>query len=465
MDDDYCMGMLANSAVYLDAVDTWINQNNSRLFLALLQTALYRLPFFSDPVNAAWTWLHLAMLGMHLAVCLALYQFFLRMQLAIAPSLIATVIFAVHPMISQPVLWPAAAIGYLLGTLLLIGSIATYHRYERTESHFWLLLAFTQALLASLGIEQFIVALGALSLLHLLIGKSSWNARHRFLPLVLMILIGAVFLAVHFLFFAGTVNKISRTTEEAAGFFHIFWLFFWWLNPFPSHSPYELRFYSGLELISKEPMLCSIITLCVIFTILLLARHSSWSSAQTKESGTYWLAILAGICIFAAPLLPFFIMNGYHFRPRVMYLPMLGIVISGGATLHLIASSRQWGKTLRLTVALFASCLFFSCIVTDLGAQRLFAESWSINRSLISILVAEEKQIREAGFVFVDGLPPCAYDEIAQLDTAWGFPCMITWVLKDPKLKGHTNLMRDLKSKTTQSSTHRIDLSILDKIK
>lgn len=160
MDDDYCMGMHANTNTYLDGVGSWLEENNSRLFLAILQTAIYRIPLFSDPVSANWVPMHLVMVGMHLAICTLVYRFLLQAGVAVAPALAAALVFGVHPMISQPVLWPAAAFGYVLGTLLVIGAVASYLRYEKTRSFAWLSVALVQGLLASLGIEQFICALG-----------------------------------------------------------------------------------------------------------------------------------------------------------------------------------------------------------------------------------------------------------------------------------------------------------------
>lgn len=272
-------------------------------------------------------------------------------------------------------------------------------------------------------------------------------------------LLGVLFLAVHFLAFPGSAGKLASVPQEALALHHILWLLGWWLNPLPVHSPYELRFDVGLELLSTEPILWLSLSACLACVIILVARASAWQNARPrKQTRLNWAVLLVGLTVFVASLLPFLITGGHHFRPRVMYLPLLGLAVAGAAAIQMAAGKLQWEGFLRWPIAVVTACFLSLSVVIDLGAQRLFAESWVLHRQVIEALVAEEKQILESGSVFVDGLYPCAYDEIAQLDTDWGFPCLVAWIFGDQRLRGQTNLMREVGGGPVSSAAHRIDL-------
>ncbi len=172
---------------YWEAVRIWLENWNGRLFLALTQIGSYHLPWFSSPLQAPWFVLHAMIVVAHIwpsAVCSSACC--RRAGIATGASLAAVLVFAIHPVTFEPVLWLAEGYGYVLGNLLTILAVWSYLEYERRSRLVWLIAAFLLALAATLGIEQYLFVLGALAIVHLL--SSRWHTpRHpAWLPLLIV---------------------------------------------------------------------------------------------------------------------------------------------------------------------------------------------------------------------------------------------------------------------------------------
>ena len=232
--DDLCMCELAATSSYWDAVRQWLDNWNGRLFMALTQIGTYHLPWFHDPLRAPWYLIHgMAVLG-HFSVCGLLFRLLVRAGIAPGASLAATLVFAVHPITFEPVLWLAESYGYVFGNLLTLLAAWAYLEYERQSNIGWLALAFLLALFAALEIEQYLFVLGALAVVYLV--RSRWHrpAHPPWLPLLIVACCALVFLTVHFALFSGTSERLARATNEAhhvsgAG---IAWKLAWWLSIF-----------------------------------------------------------------------------------------------------------------------------------------------------------------------------------------------------------------------------------------
>ncbi len=211
--DDLCMCELATANGYWDAVRIWLESWNGRLFLALTQIGTYSLPWFAHPLQAPWYLIHALVVLAHMAFCGLLISLLSRAGIAAGSTLAVTLIFAIHPITFEPVLWLAESYGYVFGNLLTILAIWSYLEYERRSQLVWLILAFLLALAATLGIEQYLFVLGALSFIHLL--RSRWHTpRHSaWLPLLIVASCALVFAAIHFGFFSGTSERLGRATR------------------------------------------------------------------------------------------------------------------------------------------------------------------------------------------------------------------------------------------------------------
>ncbi len=237
--DDLCMCELANARGYWEAVLFWLEKWNSRLFLALTQLGSYRLPWFSSPLQAPWFVLHAAVVLAHMAVCCLLFAWLSRAGITPAIALGASLVMAVHPVTFESVVWLASAYGYVFGTLLAMLAVQAYLAFERTGRGAWLGLAVLLALAASAGIEQYVVVLSTLAVVHLVRSLTQQSRGLAWVPLVAMLGCVAVFVALHFGLFGGTGGRLARvaTTAPADGPGSL-WTLAWFLSPLPNASPY-----------------------------------------------------------------------------------------------------------------------------------------------------------------------------------------------------------------------------------
>lgn len=458
--DDLCMGELASKTGYWAAVQHWLENWNGRLFLAMTQVGSYRLPWFSTPLAAPWFVLHAMIVGAHMAVCCLLFSLLSRAGVATGASLTAALLFAIHPVAFEPVLWLAEGYGYVLGNLLTILAVWSYLEYERRNRPVWLVAAALLALAATLGIEQHPFVLGALATVHLL--RSRWHpARHpAWLPLVVMVSCAVIFLAIHFGLFSGTGGRLDRATAgssqaAATGFV---WKLGWSLSLLPDASPYGGLLRVGLAILKENASLVAALTLVVLATAWRIATADSWRNGarDALPRRQLWLTI-TGMAIFCAALLPFLFTGRYGVASRNLHVALPGLLIAASAMLDLVARRCAFHRAFRLILApLVAVCLAIS-VAIDIGAQGIFAQSWWFHRQLIGTIEADAESIRSSGALDVTGIPERPYSAIAQLDNAWAFPCLVRWVVRDHTVHAWNNLMRPENRRDGASDSHRID--------
>lgn len=457
--DDLCMCELASTHGYWEAVQYWLEKWNGRLFLALTQIGSYHLPWFSTPLHGPWFILHAMIVGAHMAVCGLLFSLLSRAGIATGASLAAVLVFAIHPITFEPVLWLAEGYGYVLGNLLVILPVWSYLEYERRSQPGWLILAFLLALAATMGIEQYLFVLGALSVVYLL--RSRWHApRHSaWLPLLIVASCALIFLAIHFGLFSGTSERLGRATGgspqiAAPGFF---WKLGWWLSLLPEASPYGGLLRVGLDTLKANTWLVALQILVALGAGWRVAAAGSWNkgAGDSLPRGHMWLAI-TGIAIFCAALLPFLFTGKYGFASRNIYVALPGLLIAVAVVLDLIARWLASRKVFRFVLApIVAVCVAISLAI-DLGAQGIFAQSWWFHRQLIGTIEADAGAIRSAGALEVTGIPANPYRSISQIDNAWAFPCLVRWVVKDSEVRAWNNLMSSENRPYGFPNSHRI---------
>ena len=458
--DDLCMCELAATNDYWDAVRQWLNNWNGRLFLALTQIGTYHLPWFHDPLEAPWYLIHgMAVLG-HFSVCGLLFQLLVRAGIKPGASLAATLVFSIHPITFEPVLWLAESYGYVFGNLLTVLAVWAYLEYERRSNIGWLALTFLTALFAILGIEQHLFVLGALAVVYLL--SSLWRrpVHPPWLPLLVVSCCALVFLALHFVVFSGTTERLARATNEVhqvsgAG---IAWKLAWWLNVFPGASPYGGFFQVGLRTLTEHGWLVALVALAALGAAWRMAAASSWLvvAASPLTNRHLWL-ILTGAVVFSAALLPFLFTGKYEFAIRNMYVALPGLLIAGAAVLDLLSGILIWRTVLRFTLAPVVATYLAMSLTIDIGAQAAFAQSWQLHQNVIHAIETDAEAIRQSKAVEVTGIPPVPYEGTSMLGTAWAFPCLVRWILGD-EVKGWNNLMPFDKRPSGLQNSHRVHL-------
>jgi hypothetical protein len=461
--DDLCMCELATSRSYWDAVRTWLDNWNGRLFLALTQIATYRLPWFEDPLSAPWFLVHGAVVSAHFAVCALLFSLLVRGGIRPGPALAASLAFSVHPVTFEPVLWLAESFGYVLGNLLVAVSVWAYLEYERGGTVAWLALSSSTALFAILGIEQYLFVLGALAVVHLVSSRWQRPARPAWLPLLIISFGVLVFLALHFVLFAGTVDRLAKFSGEALGAAGpgIAWRMAWWLSLFPDASPYGGFFSVGSQVLAQNGWLVALMSVAVLGAAWRIAVARSWLAQddETPHQGRLWV-IAAGFAVFVGALLPFLFTGRYGFASRNMYVALPGLLVVGAGVLDLLCSRASWRKVLRWVLAPAVAAFLTVSLTINIGAQALFAQSWQLHRHVVHALQTDAATIRQVGAVEVTGIPLVPYQGISMLSTGWAFPCLVRWVIGDG-VRGWNNLMRLEDRPPGVSKWHRIRVQSL----
>ncbi len=162
------------------------------------------------------------------------------------------------------------------------------------------------------------------------------------------------------------------------------------------------------------------------------------------------------MAIFCASLLPFLFTGKYGYASRNIYVALPGLLIAASATLDLLAKGLAFRRVFRFILApVVAVCVAISLAI-DIGAQGIFAQSWSFHRQLIGSIEADTEAIRSTGALEVTGIPEMPYSAISQIDNAWAFPCLVRWVVKDSKVRAWNNLMWSEGQPYGLPNSHRI---------
>lgn len=467
--DDLCMCELATANGFWDAVRSWLNNWNGRLFLAMTQIGTYHLPWFADPLHAPWYLIHAMVVFAHIAFCALLFHLLIRAGIATGASLTATLIFAIHPITFEPVLWLAESYGYVFGNLLTLLAVWAYLEYGRRGTIGWLIMALLLALSATLGIEQYPFVLGALAVVYLF--RSRWHrpVHPAWFPLLIVLCCALVFLALHFVLFSSTTERIATATGEVQNVASLgfAWKLAWWLSLFPDASPYGGILQVGLGTLAEHRWLIALVSFVALGGAWRVAAASSWQivAINSQPNRHLWL-IIGGITVFSAALLPFVFTGKYGLSSRNIYVAMPGLLIVGAALLDLLAASNTWRTAFRALLAPAIATFVAMSLVIDIGAQSLFAQSWRLHQDVTRAILADAEAIRALKVVEVTGIPPIPYKAISQIDNSWAFPCLVRWVLddKDKEVQGWNNLMRFEDRPSGIQSIHRVRLQPPDSL-
>lgn len=379
---------------------------------------------------------------MHFFNTFLLYILLRRFALCIASVLLACLIFSIHPILMQSIMWLAAGYGYVLGTSLFLLGVYFFLSDIKQPALWKMALSSIFFLLASLGIEQFVVVLMTLAFLNAFYLNRGSRFRHRYTPLVISCIIAMIMLSTHFTLTTGTVQKMHRAHRAAIEMKSVtetLRTFLWRLNPWPSHSPFGVRFGAGLEFIKTYFTLAAGVLTAVLLSVLTLLRKSTWT-VGSYLSGVRCRLAITGTMVCIGSFAPF-ALTGHGIPLRAFYVPLVGMSIAGAAFLDKVVFMGMWSLCLR--VMSIGTCVLFIClsIISNLGTQKFFADSWNMHKTVMASLIRDKPLIKEKRYIEIEGIPPAPIDEVHHFDTDWGFPCMVKWLLCDAAITGWTNQM------------------------
>lgn len=438
--DDFCMGWLAYRYSLIDGVLFWLENLNGRAFLAVIQQLMYKLPMFNDPLNGKWYIYHGLIVLMHFFNTFLLYILLRRFALCIASVLLACLIFSIHPILTQAIMVLAVGYGYVLETSLFLLGVYFFLSDIKQPALWKMALPTIFFLLTSLGIEQFVSLLMTLAFLNAFYLNRGSRFRHRYTPLIISCIIAMVMLSTHFILTTGTVERMHRAGIEMQPLTETLRTFLWRLNPWPSHSPFGSRFAAGLEFLKANFTFTACVLTAALLSILTFLRKPTWTIDSSLSTARRKLAIV-GVMICAGSIAPFALTGRYGMPPSALYLPLIGISIIGAVFLDKFFLKMRWLAGLKLVAT--GLCVLFVClsIISNLGAQKFFADSWDMHKTVMASLIRDKPLIKEKRYIEIEGIPPAPIHEIRNFDTSWGFPCMAHWLLNDHSVSGWTNQM------------------------
>ena len=462
--DDVCMCELATLNGFWDAVHFWLHKWNGRLFLAVTQLGTYHLPWFARPLDAPWYVLHALVLMGHIATCALLLKLLWRAGVAVAPSLAAVLVLAIHPITFESVLWLAAGYGYVFGSLLTTLAVWTYLEFERSGRRGWLVLTAVFALAATLGIEQFLPIFGTLAIIHFVRARRQATGQPAWIPLAIVVGCAVVFLLIHFGLFPSSRGRIERATsiaETAAGA-GLLWRLAWWLSLLPDASPWGGLMRGGIDTLRLLTWLPLLIVVAVVVAGWRMVSSSSWRRATANGGPAVHLwVVVTGLAVAAAAVLPFAFTGGYGVGRRNTYVMLPGLLVAGAAALDAL-QLRMRPALQRLTRYIMAPMVAAAVavsIVIGIGAQAMLAQSWAFHRLLIGTVESHAYAIRSTGGLELTVTSQRPYGAISQMHY-WAFPCLVRWVTDDAGVRAWISITPPDKRSRTPPGSHRIELEI-----
>lgn len=325
---------------------------------------------------SAWGW-HLTSVLLHVAVCLLLFAFLLRLGCEKPAAAVIAVLFAIHPVHVENVAWISGGTDTLLGVFLLI-SLILAKAYAATDR-----VATTSAralTLLLLSVGTFLLAVGSKEIalfcvpLYWLIFRDFRNVNSRsgysaVKPTLLYLGAGVAYFALRARVLGAVILPVEDQVSGSSAFltipkvfvFYLRQIFFpAWLGPAHPLRPVESFGVADIVL----PLSVSAIVIVVLWRI---ARHTA---LQTF-----------GLALFALTLLP--ALNLANFgteqlvHDRYLYMPLAGILmVIAPAVMRLFSVKKISAARPTLPTA-------FAVVVLLLGIKTiLYNSAWTSSETL-----------------------------------------------------------------------------------
>jgi Flp pilus assembly protein TadD len=347
------------------------------LYLPLTYTAwgaIARMAYHDQPNSAGMhldaRYFHAANLICHIGATLLVLAILRQLGLALMPAGLGAAVFAVHPVMVEPVAWASALYTVLSGVLSLL-SIWLYLRYARYDPSKrmkwgWLALAGGAFVLAMLAKPSAVVV-------PVICGLLDWLLIRRPMRWVILPVIAGLLLSIPIMIIADRVQSAATVHDlppwdrllvagDAIAFYFGKIVFPWRLAADYGRSPRWL-------LQSPQRYWTWIFPVAALAAALIAAtrRRSNWPLACLG-------VFVAGMGVYLG-LVKFEYQYYSTAADRYLYLSMLGVAMGVGCL-----ASLRWRKVL---------CIIFGCLIASLSIRSAMqVRTWRDSRTLFGSTLA-----------------------------------------------------------------------------
>jgi len=346
--------------------------------------------------------------------------------------LLAGLVFALHPVKAEALLWPTSVFAYVLPTFIFLLGMTRYFRLAREgrETVATLLATFTLVLVTAFFTEQIPPLFALLVAVRLYL----FGAKRRDVLRNLLGLSSVFILFMIIMMNTGAATRIARTGwvdfgSLARHLLRVVGLSVAGFIQYRSRS--LLDGHSGARVL--ESMMSMGFLLALIPLVLLTRQLWKQPSAFRQDRARRLLAVMGvGVLVLLAPLSPFMVVN-YDVPERGLYIPLLGFALAVAAAFELlgIALPGTWLKAMAIGIlALFAA----TGIMMDQLDQNDFSEYWSYERKLVTQLESSAPDVSESAEISLSYIPRPS-GVTPSLVNSFAFQGLVDWIFPDRGVK------------------------------
>jgi len=435
-DDFAFLGYLTGQSLP-DAIMGWGGHFNSRLTQAVLIPTAFSLVQAATPGEVYWWVIHINAV---LTLCVTVYLLFKTLelfQLSRLSIFVATLVFALHPIKTQAVFWPASIFGYLYPLLFFMLGTYLYFRAARSGCNkLWQhALVFFLMFLAACGIEQLIPLIFLVLVARLLIWRLEFKAvlLHGLGSVLLMAMVVGVILA-------------GRTMDRVASHGGMGLSMIWTrlelvlvsamreLVGYPARFLLDEYFYADVSTAFWSPAL--LIACMALVLVVVLMMRGPYGPAQPRMRPDM-VVMLVGVAAIFLPLTPFLVTD-YYMPARVFFIPSIGFALVCGSLFGLLWSVVR-ARWFHMGLAVLAAVASLVYVLTNRTVQVQYAELWQKEEAVIKHLL-QEYPAPEPGTSFSLLHFPRMLGAVPTFADYFTFPGMIQWLYRNETITGKSDM-------------------------
>ncbi len=435
--DDFSFVCYTKSQSYLEAVWNWSQHYNSRISQGVILPGLLTLSDLDKPGTYNWSMFHCIGILAFLVSLFFINRILVVVNVPMRARLVTLLIFALHPVKNQALLWPATIAGYVIP--FMIFSLATWFylaRAKMVQEKVWsLLVAFSLILFSVLAIEQLLPLAVFIVVLRLLMFPA--ERRHLVLNLSGLVVVISSFVASALL--GKTAEKVSNRSglDLLQLVTHAFETSVSAVKRILEH-PIQIaldRYYWDALLEAAGNILFPVAVIVLLILMAVIALRKAECGIDKAPMLKLVLVAACGGLLFLVTLSPLMVVN-YYLPLRALYIPLLGAAIVTGAMFEMLWQKcfQNW---LRNTVVALTGGITVVFILINLLDQHGMDKYWSMEKSIIKTLQQIKHEVPSNTEINLYNIPKTVAP-VAGIVDYFTFPSITNWVFNDETVTGST---------------------------